>query len=179
MTFTIRIRTLPGAPMLCEYECPVHGRFELLVERDANGDPPAWVWCEQVCSDEPHECDYGDHSDERLAELDRRVAAGGEQPYCAMDCVARGGRRAELVVGTTGRGSITHWSANPTPIGRASKSDEWDPRALDTRPLAEGKMTRPEWNKWQKGITRERRHQKRLKSGRKQKRIQVDSKGIT
>lgn len=41
MTFTIKVRTSPGALMTADYECPVHGRFEALVERDRNGDPPA------------------------------------------------------------------------------------------------------------------------------------------
>jgi hypothetical protein len=44
MTFTIKVRGGTGL-VLAEYLCPLHGRFELLVERDANGDPPA----EQAC----------------------------------------------------------------------------------------------------------------------------------
>lgn len=39
MTFTIKVRGGTGL-VLAEYLCPLHGRFELLVERDANGDPP-------------------------------------------------------------------------------------------------------------------------------------------
>src|SRR5689334_3101796 len=31
--------------IVAEYECPVHGRFELIVERDANGDAPDGVEC--------------------------------------------------------------------------------------------------------------------------------------
>ena len=44
MTFTIKVRG-GGGPMLAEYRCPIHGVFELVVTRDANGDPPA----EQPC----------------------------------------------------------------------------------------------------------------------------------
>jgi len=54
MTYTVKIRTLPGSPMMSEYECPDIplapgilgcGRFELLVARDASGDPPPHVDC--------------------------------------------------------------------------------------------------------------------------------------
>src|SRR5260221_10220475 len=50
----------------------------------------------------------------------------------------------------------SYWSRPPVPIGYASKSDEKDPRALDTEPLATGKMTKAEWKKWQRSITLER-----------------------
>jgi len=44
MAFVIKVRGGTGL-VLAEYLCPEHGRFELLVERDVNGDPPA----EQPC----------------------------------------------------------------------------------------------------------------------------------
>jgi hypothetical protein len=44
MTFTIKTRRAGGLT-LAEYECPEHGRFEALVERDATGDPPGDVLC--------------------------------------------------------------------------------------------------------------------------------------
>jgi hypothetical protein len=44
MTFTIKIRSA-GGPMLAEYRCRLHGVFELLVDRDANGDPPSSQRC--------------------------------------------------------------------------------------------------------------------------------------
>lgn len=150
MTFVIKHKPLPGAPMMAEYICPEHGRFELLVERDEHGDPPAAVACEVPCEHD-HFC---------------------EDPPCADCCftVYACGREAELVIGAS---KVKFWSRDPVPVGRASKSDEKDPRALDTEPLATGKMTKAEWTKWQKGISRERRHQKHLKSGRRSKRIQV------
>lgn len=49
MTFTIKVRTAPGALMTADYECPVHGRFETVVPRDANGDPPAVARCLVPC----------------------------------------------------------------------------------------------------------------------------------
>lgn len=44
MTFTVRVRGGSGL-VLSEYLCPLHGRFEALVERDAKGDPPAEMPC--------------------------------------------------------------------------------------------------------------------------------------
>jgi hypothetical protein len=136
MTFIIKHKPLPGSPMMAEYVCPVHGKFERLVERDVNGDPPDEV-----------DCDLND---------------GGGMDTC---CLA-----ASLTISAP---SIKFWSRDPVAIGRASKSDEKDPRALDTEPLATGKMTKAEWKKYQRGITAERRYQKRLKAGRISKRIQV------
>ncbi len=46
MTWTVKARQhVTGSLMAAEYECPHHGRFEVTVERDANGDPPAVVAC--------------------------------------------------------------------------------------------------------------------------------------
>ncbi len=50
MTFILKHRPLPGAPMIAEYECELHGRFELLVHRDEHGDPPESAVCTaEVC----------------------------------------------------------------------------------------------------------------------------------
>jgi putative FmdB family regulatory protein len=128
MAYKVRIRTLPGSPMVSEYDCAECGRFEQLVTRNDAGDPP-----------ESFEC-----------------------PEC--------GESAELTISAP---MVQYWSRPPVPIGYASKSDEKDPRALDTEPLATGKMTKAEWKKWQRGISAERRYQKRLKAGKISKRIQV------
>lgn len=45
MTWTIK-HTPRGGPMLADYECPVHGRFEALVDRDDQGNPPSHTGCE-------------------------------------------------------------------------------------------------------------------------------------
>lgn len=45
MTFTMKIRTSPGAPMTADYFCPNHGPFEALVAREVNGDPPEVAQC--------------------------------------------------------------------------------------------------------------------------------------
>ena len=49
MTWTLKVRTSPGAPMVAEFECPDHGRFERLVPRDSAGDPPSESRCEANC----------------------------------------------------------------------------------------------------------------------------------
>lgn len=140
MTWTLKHRPLPGSPMVAEYECPLcEERFDILVARDENGDPPATALCPIVY--------YG---------------ARNHQSVC--------GRTSALVISAP---SIRFWSRDPVPIGRASRSDEKDPRMLDTEPLATGKMTKAEWKKYQRGISQERRHQKRLKAGKISKRIQV------
>jgi hypothetical protein len=146
MAYTVKVRTLPGSPMIAEYLCPFHGRFELLVERDEHGDPPATVVCEA------HE------------ELDSIDTESGECET-VMCCL-----EAELVISAP---AVALWLNGIRAIDRASKSDEKDPRALDTEPLATGKMTKAEWLRYQRGITQERRYQKRLRSGRISKRIQV------
>jgi hypothetical protein len=45
MTFTIKVRTSPGSLITADYDCPVHGRFEVRAPRDDQGDPPATQPC--------------------------------------------------------------------------------------------------------------------------------------
>ena len=47
MTWRLTVRSNPGSVVTADYECPVHGRFEAVVERDANGDPQAGAECPQ------------------------------------------------------------------------------------------------------------------------------------
>ena len=44
MSYTIKLRGARSM-VLADYECPVHGMFEVLVERDEQGDPPASTAC--------------------------------------------------------------------------------------------------------------------------------------
>lgn len=56
MTFVVKTRGARG-PMLAEYLCPEHGRFEAVVERDdEDGDPPPWKWCHFHDAPEPDTC---------------------------------------------------------------------------------------------------------------------------
>lgn len=56
MTWTFK-HTRSDRPMVAEYLCPVHGRFELTVDRDANGDPPGEMPCPH--RDRPTVCQCG------------------------------------------------------------------------------------------------------------------------
>lgn len=44
MTFIIKTRGARGL-MVAEYLCPVHGRFDAMVQREDNGDPPDVAEC--------------------------------------------------------------------------------------------------------------------------------------
>lgn len=44
MTWVYKHRQTGGL-IVAEYECPVHGRFEVTLERDANGDAPEFAHC--------------------------------------------------------------------------------------------------------------------------------------
>lgn len=55
MTWTLKIRSSPGALMASEYECPRHGRFTATVARDDKGDPPDEV----LCAVEIHDGNFG------------------------------------------------------------------------------------------------------------------------
>jgi hypothetical protein len=135
MAYIIKNRTLPGSPFMAEYTCETCGRFELLVTRDENGDPPPSAPCK--------------------------------------DC----GTVAELALSCP---KIAFWTRAIVPINPpgATRHDKPDPRALDTSKLADGRQTKKQWRKEQLEITRARRHAKRIKAGRAQKRIQVDSAGV-
>jgi hypothetical protein len=56
MPFVIKTRGARG-PMVAEYFCPLHGRFEATVDRDEHGDPPATLKCPAV--DRCYAVDYG------------------------------------------------------------------------------------------------------------------------
>lgn len=45
MSFIRKYRGAPTATIAAEYECEVHGRFEIDVERDPNGDAPDVIPC--------------------------------------------------------------------------------------------------------------------------------------
>jgi hypothetical protein len=45
MTFIIRIRGDNTKPIVAVYTCPVHGEFDALVQREANGDAPDETKC--------------------------------------------------------------------------------------------------------------------------------------
>ena len=144
MSFTIKVRTLPGSPMMAEYECDDHGRFDALVERDHAGDPPAWQPCPVRCRDGAPGAES--------AELWQLLCMNPAPLAISAPKVARDSVPAYAAV----RGGDT----------------ERRPGMLDTRPLAEGMSTK-EWRKQQDAGRQERRHQQLIARGLKTKRVQV------
>ena len=144
MTWVYKHKPMPGGPVLCEYECSKHGGFELLVSRDANGDPPEFA-----------HCSFGP---------DGELLAAGGPVWCIL--------AARRIISAPNIKFWSRDPTAINPPG-ACRKDKPDPRALDTSGLASGKQTRKEWNAMQKKITLERRYQKRLASGKISKRIQV------
>lgn len=112
---TWRLRERPhnvGAEMTAEYECPAHGRFEVTVERDTNGDPPMAIAC-------PHEIE---------CEIE------GCQKTHAL-CPLRAEYRISAVVGRVARGSVVqgksearpsdHYVMNTEKLADGMPYDEW------------------------------------------------------
>lgn len=58
MTWKLTVHHNPGSLVSAEYECPVHGRFTLDMEREPNGDPPQWVHCNEVEFGCLHACEH-------------------------------------------------------------------------------------------------------------------------
>lgn len=46
MTFKITVRGTPTPTTIADYHCPIHGRFEMTVERTPEGDAPDEVRCQ-------------------------------------------------------------------------------------------------------------------------------------
>lgn len=136
MTFEIKVRG-SGGLLMAEYRCPVDGVFEVLVERDANGDPPAQVTCATVVHD--------GHLDPPCCAPDapcewHGVACGLASPWT----ISAPPVHTQFVV------TATH--------GRNAEKPHRE--ALDTRPLAEGR--KKEWRINRQKLREERRH-KRVK----------------
>lgn len=178
MTWTIKPRPhVAGSPILAEYECPVHGRFERTVERDVDGNPPIESecpganMCHRCCIRPPaYEC------------TERRATWRTVCEPCFQTDV----RSRYLYVPPDGRlivncGLTSPWRISAPKTKRDSVpcyaevrggDTERRPGMLDTRPLAEG-MPRKEWQAKQRAAREERRHHQLIERGLKTKRVQV------
>jgi hypothetical protein len=135
MTWTVKIRTSPGALMTADYECPLHGRFEATVARDDDGNPPDFAPC-------PSEMPGA------VVGEDGRVR---RHPALTMPCEFISPWRISCPpVHTQFVVSATQGKPAPKPHREA----------MDTRPLAEGR--KKEWRQHRKKLREERRH-RRLK----------------
>jgi hypothetical protein len=148
MTWTLKQRPhVAGAPMTADYECPTHGRFEALVERDAVGDPPADAECP--------------------ASVDAEYRVGSSRPIdLGYDLLCRHLSPWRISAPALKRDSVPCYAAE-----RGGDTDR-RPGMLDTRPLAEG-MSHKDWKAKQTAARQERRHQTLIKRGLKTRRVQV------
>ena len=125
MTWILRSRGDPTAPIAAEYECPVHGRFTLTVKRPAPDKMPCpvTVEIEHHCEDPP--CmDCG---------------------FTQWQCLEMAPWRFPTPLGKVKAGEVSQGKVMEYPPDRV---------CLDTRPLAEG-MPYAEWKAKQDNVTRD------------------------
>jgi hypothetical protein len=105
----------------------------------------------------------------RFERLVARDSAGDPPANHPCGC----GTVADLAISSP---KIAFWTRTPTAVNPpgATRKEAPDPRALDTRDLASGKLTERQWRAKQSELTKARRHARRIKAGRAQKRIQVN-----
>jgi hypothetical protein len=147
MTFTVKVRGGAGL-LVAEYLCPVHGRFEQLVERDANGEPPSVVSCGfDSWSVAGGDKEYASREDAAQAALEAGYSdpetASCETQRCANECpwtISAGAVHTQFVI------TASHGKPDPKP----------HPKAMDTRMLAEGR--RKEFRQQRRKIREEERH---------------------
>lgn len=126
MTWTLKVRGA-GGPMLAEYECPAHGRFDATVDRDENGDPPETSEC-------PHEPAIQDDVHNAHGSLVFMRRCRYPAPWVASAVAGR------VKVGEVDKGKVMDYP--PANV------------CLDTRALADG-MPYSEWRATQDKVTRD------------------------
>lgn len=136
MTFAIKFNgraTSVGGTMRADYECPVHGRFEALVERTSAGDPPDVARCTHSVK----------------ARQFWMFGATAEQRADMQRCREQAPWRVSMPA------IHTQFVVSATQGKSAAKPHA---EALDTRPLAEGR--KKEWRLARKRLKEERRHKR-------------------
>lgn len=104
MSFKVTVRG-SRMPMVADYECPVHGRFEARVQRDENGDPPATISC---LVDDTHGED-NDEAAETGADRGEAGPCGQLAEYCMSAPLARV-RRIEALRGKSQKPERATWT---------------------------------------------------------------------
>lgn len=144
MTFAIKFNgraSSVGGTMRADYECPDHGRFEALVERDLNGDPPAFKRCPAIVTVSGASGTYGGGL------VLMSVIVDGPVSSFPASCACRSPWRVSMpAIHTQFVVSATQGKAAPKP----------NPGAMDTRPLAEGRKN--EYRAAREKLREERRH---------------------
>lgn len=156
MSWILKLRGDSTAPILAEYECPVHGRFEITLPRPA----PDVVSCPL--------------NSWSVARVDKEYASREEAAAAALEA----GIDPEQAFFETQRCAEDSPWRFPMPHGRVKagevvqgKSDPRPPESvmLDTRPLADG-MPYSEWKAKQDKITADINiNQHRRRQGRTRK----------
>jgi hypothetical protein len=130
MAFRINFRG-GRAPMVAEYECPVHGRFDRVVDRTENGDPPEAQPCPMLAMCKPDALGLCRDCGE-LVELYC-------QP-CTRACEIESEYRISAVAGRVRVGEVVRGTSELPPHALA----------LDTQDLADGMP----YNDWKKKRTK-------------------------
>lgn len=115
-------------PMVAEFLCPVHGRFERLVDRDMNGDPPAAAECPHRIETRPAEqfalmtCGEG-------TEEARWLGCHEVSPFCISNPGYAKVKAVEAVRGSYQKAERPTWT-DTTNLGEGQDLDDWqDDRA--------------------------------------------------
>jgi len=109
MTWTLKL-TRSDRPMIAEYLCPVHGRFELEVARDANGDPPGKMPCPAMAPIA------------RLSALE--IACGLDSPFAISKPGYSKVKAVEAVRGGYQKAERPTWT-DTTNLGEGQDLDDW------------------------------------------------------
>lgn len=111
-------------PMVAEYLCPEHGRFELTVERDENGDPPAQAFCPARVEARMFAL-FGATSEER----DQLTTCRRASPFAISNPGYAKVRAVEAVRGGYEKPAFETWT-DTTALGEGQDLDDWhDDRA--------------------------------------------------
>lgn len=138
MTWKLTVRGSADRPIAAEYLCPVHGRFTLDVERDANGDPPAEMPCGATATPESEVAAFrmlgvGEADDAALMghhfDSTRPTRCGITSPYVISAPARAKVRSVEAVRGGYERPERPTWT-DTTNLGEGQTLEDWqDDRA--------------------------------------------------
>jgi hypothetical protein len=115
MAFTIK-HTRSDRPMVAEYTCPVHGRFALEVQRDANGDPPASWPCQLIVGGATWPGREGIRS--------IPTPCGSDSPHTISAQRVTRVRRVEVARGSYQKPELPTWT-DTTNLGEGQDLDDW------------------------------------------------------
>lgn len=121
MTWVIKHKRSPGSSIVAEYECPVHGRFAVTVEREESGDPPTELECP---------CRLWDHT------LTAAEAYAPPRQWMYPFC----GRASPHVISAPARVRVQRVTAV-----RRGKDPEPPPGAIDWKAVAYDEMSEEDW----------------------------------